>query len=173
MITSGSPTVWGIDISTKQIDIAFVTAEGVWQTNSSVLPKKSTDDVGTRLCAAWDTVARFADAMNSHFPPVYVMLERPTGRFQSPSLMMTAGIVAGAIASTVEVPMDFIAVSSWKAAVGLGGNASKASVRQWAENLGGSIVSQDAADALGIASAAACRVDGWSPTCWVDPPNYG
>jgi Holliday junction resolvasome RuvABC endonuclease subunit len=87
--------------------------------------------------------------------------------------MMTAGIVAGAIASTVEVPMDFIAVSSWKAAVGLGGNASKASVRQWAENLGGSIVSQDAADALGIASAAACRVDGWSPTCWVDPPNYG
>ena len=173
MIASGSPTVWGIDISTKQIDIAFVTAEGVWQTNAAVLPKTKVDDVGSRLFAAWTTIARFADAMRDHFPPVYVMLERPTGKFQSPSLMMTAGVVAGAVASQVEVPMDFIAVSSWKAAIGLGGNASKAAVRQWAENLGGSIASQDAADALGIASAAACRVDGWAATCYVDPPNYG
>ena len=172
MLSPGRPVVWGIDLSTKQLDLAFVADDGSWQTNASKLPRSRDDDPSVVLAKAWDQATQFFSVMAVHFPPVYVLVERPTGRFPSPSLMMTAGIVAGALGKCVDAPVDFVAVSSWKAAIGLGGNASKGSVRQWADNLGGSIASQDAADALGVGSAAALRCDGWVGAKWVAPPSY-
>ena len=172
MLTPKKNVVWGIDVSTKQVDFALLAEDGSWQCNATVLHGRKPDDPGKRFAEVQETVGRFASSLAAHHPPVYVMIELPTGRFPNPQLMMTAGVAAAAIACATRAPLDFCAVSTWKAEIGLGGNATKEAVKLWAENLGGVVASQDAADALGIAAYAGSCTDGWVAPRWVPPPSY-
>ena len=86
--------------------------------------------------------------------PDTVAIERPTGRFPSPPLMMHAGVVAEALAHALGMAPWFVPVATWRKEIGLGGNASKDAVVEWAQTLGWQGTVVDQAEALGVAVAA-------------------
>lgn len=171
MVTKGLGTIWGVDVSTKQIDVAIVAEDGTWQCNACVFRQGKDPDPGERMQTIHSQWSRFASALYEHFAPAFVFIERPTGRFPAPTLMMTAGVVAAGTNHATSVPVEFVAVASWKKAIGLGGNASKGVVRTWAEGRGGLITSQDAADALGIAAYGCSVIDEWDAPVVMPTPN--
>ncbi len=159
----GHDWVWGIDVAVERVDVGLVAADGRWQTNSTVLPKRLSGSL--RLATLFHQTRTFASALAEHFPPLIVYVENPTGRFPNPPLMMAAGIIRTAIYDGLHqlyahpVDVEMIAVKDWKK-VALGyGNSSKEQVLAWARQLGYE-GTQDGADALGIATAAAleCNV---------------
>lgn len=167
------PALWGIDVSTSYLDLAFVFEDGSWQTNRCFLDKDPKRDPVEHLVVIDRRWREFCAALVRHFPPVFVFIERPTGRFPQPQLVMTAGVVACGASAVTSVPVDWVAVASWKKACGLGGNAPKAKVFEWACSLGLlASAPQDAADALGIAAYGCSLVKEWEMPVWTDPPDY-
>lgn len=170
---SSRPALWGIDVSTSFVDIAFVFEDGQWQTNRCCLDKDTKRDPVEHLAVIDERWRQFAEAMVGHFPPVFVFVERPTGRFPQPQLVMAAGVIACGASAVTRVPVDWVAVASWKKACGLGGNARKEHVFEWARSLGlWSYAPQDAADALGVAAYGCSLVKEWQMPAWTDPPDY-
>jgi hypothetical protein len=167
------PALWGVDVSTEFVDVAIVFEDGRWQTNRCFLDKRKDRHPVDHLAVIDRRWSEFVTALVGHFPPVFVFVERPTGRFPQPQLVMAAGVVACATKRAADVPVEWVAVASWKKATGLGGNASKQQVFEWARALGlWSYAPQDAADALGICAYGCSVVEEWAAPVWTDPPDY-
>lgn len=92
-----------------------------------------------------------------------VFIERPTGRWPSLPLVNAAGVLQVAVLDALNVffphrPTVFeLGVSEWKKWCGLPGNCGKPEVMEWARAQNGARdnLTQDEADALGIACAGA------------------
>lgn len=150
--------VLGIDVDTKAAHFAIVdTHTGRFQTNSCVWPVGDFSE-GRRLIEARLHVHRFTQALQAHFPALCVAVERPTGRFPKPALMMTAGVVCEAVGAASGVAPFFLAVAEWRKRIGLKGNCTKDDVVSWAQSVGWTGERVDQAEALGIA-VAGC--DAW------------
>ena len=166
IIAGAEDYVWGVDLSTKALDVAFVADDGRWQVNSCVFAP--CDDKPRRLVEQMRRTERFADAMADHFPPLAVFVELPTGRHPSPWLTMSCGAVLTGLSIALReryahpVSIRTIAVSAWKKRVLGNGNASKDAVMAWAQANGYESDRQDGADALAVAAFGAHEC-GWRP----------
>lgn len=159
--------IWGIDLSTTAVDLVVVNHQGEYQHIPSLA--RGTVTVPERLLAQLDQTTQFATAMASHFPPLAVYVELPTGLHPNPPLMMACGVVQAALERALQtqphrVGIHTIAVSAWKKAAVGNGNASKEAVLAWARALGYDGDRQDGADALGVATFASWETRRELPT---------
>jgi hypothetical protein len=151
--------VWGIDFSTKAIDVLEVALDdetNIWWHH--VLEGKTleeriryldaTDDAGYPLTSLprrnsnlWDNV-------------LAVGIERPIGRFSSDQLSMVLGALITRVPQSTL--MKLWTPPAWKKQCGMPGNCDKAHVARWvSEQIPGHplLESQDACDAYAIAYA--------------------
>lgn len=153
--------VWGVDLDVRAAHIArYDTETGEHLTDSCTWEGDAKHPV-RRLCACRSAVESWVVRSSSDWWPDTVAVERPTGKYPSPSLMMHAGVVAEALAHALGMAPWFLSVSEWRKAAGLAGNSNKDQVVRWARSFYGFTgLSVDQAEALGVAVAAS-RI--WSP----------
>jgi Holliday junction resolvasome RuvABC endonuclease subunit len=157
--TKGIDCVWGVDVSTKSIDVAILCGDGSWQTNAIMVYDQTvaTSKHGRRLNIIRERCATTAAAWAQHFPPIAVYVERPTGAHPKPILTMAAGAALMGFEEGLReafahpVTCFLVAVSEWKKPIVGNGNASKEMVLARARELGYEGERQDPADALCIA----------------------
>lgn len=151
---------WGVDVSTKQIALAIVRADGFTTHTLDVRGKPNSTE---RLSNAYAGIRDWVREVAQDWPPMVVFVERPTGSMAAnPNLVDMVGVTQLAIHDGLAGLSDFpvlittIAVAKWKKH-GVGhGNASKDQVRDWAMARGISPdASGDECDALGIAIGGA------------------
>lgn len=147
--------VWGIDPGGRAAHTAVInTRTGQYQTNSVQWGTKGVN-FGRHLMDCHAHVSTFTAALAEAFPPVFVVMEQPTGRFPNPRLMMATGVIAATVGTVLALPVNLIAVASWRKAIGVGGGASKEQVVAWARERGWGTDVVDQAEALGVAVAGA------------------
>lgn len=144
--------VWGVDVDTKAAHIASYDTEDDTVETWSVPWGGDAKQPVRRLCLCRNAIE--ADVLHHNPTPSTVAIERPTGRFPSPSLMMHAGVVAEAMAHALGFAPWFVPVSTWRKEIGLKGNATKVDVVGWARGRGWRGESIDQAEAFGVAVAA-------------------
>lgn len=150
--------VWGVDVASERLDLAFVHRGGAFQINHVAVPPKLKG--AARLAALHACVGQFTHVMRAFCPPLIVYVERPTGQHPNPALDHAAGVAQAAIYDALygyyphPVDVQLVAISDWKKKIGLSGNAGKPEVAAWAAALGWGGC-QDGADALGVAACAA------------------
>jgi hypothetical protein len=163
LLTRGTPTAWGIDLSTYRIDIAFVAEDRRFQTNGCQLrtaKDPAIADQGGQLRTALEVLPVFFRAMAEFSPPCAIYVERPAGAARNIRLVQTAGIVLAAAASATDVPVWSVSSSDWKKRLGLPPSVGKKAGAAypplvWARRIHPTVSSTDEADALGIACMAA------------------
>ena len=155
--------MWGVDCQVAHLAVGFVhTDTGEYATRSMVFDHAAVSTIARKLELTHQQVGIRASAWEETFPCVAIGVELPIGRFPSPNLMMSAGAIASALSQEGR-PVEFLSPSAWKRALGIGGNASKLIVAEWAKAHGLPNSDEHECDALGIAYAR-CLGLGSSPT---------
>lgn len=147
--------IYGIDPGGSAAHFAVInTQTGQYQTNSVQWGTKGIG-LGRHLMECHAHVSTFTAALAEAFPPVFVAMEQPTGRFRNPRLEYATGVTAAAVGTVLALPVNFVAVKAWRQAIGVGGGASKDAVLAWARGQGWDTDTVDQAEALGIAVSGA------------------
>ena len=145
--------VWGVDCQVAHLAVAFVHADtGRFSTRSMVFDHDVVFTIARKLELTHQQVGIRASAWEDEYPCVAIGVELPIGRFPSPNLMMSAGAIASALSQEGR-PVEFLSPSAWKKALGIGGNASKLIVAEWAKDQGLPDSDEHECDALGLAYA--------------------
>lgn len=151
--------VWGVDVSTQRVAIAF---------NGPILDVRTVEFdsniiTGRRLHEVYFQVLISAKAWAAEFPPYFCWVEQPAayGRPVEPQLMYAVGVTQAALYRALcdrfQFPVEVrtLPVGQWKKGAIGHGNADKAQVFTWAREQGYAGDSQDEADAWGVAWAGA------------------
>ncbi len=155
---------WGIDCQVAFMAVAFVHCDdGRYATLTLHFGHgMQSMPIAKRLAVTGGAVTLRAHGWEDEWPCTAVGVELPVGRFPSPNLMMTAGVIGAALAAEGR-PVEYLSPSAWKKAIGIGGNASKSFVAEWATAHGLPCSDEHECDALGIAYARVLGL-GSSPT---------
>jgi hypothetical protein len=155
LTVSPKETVWGVDVSTKRLAVAF-HGRGVETVEFDKQLRH-----GARFHHIHQRTVEAPMGWRSEFPPFFVWVEAPTGPKISPPLLYAVGAVMAGLYWALEhcfpypVEVRTISVGEWKKGSVGHGNASKAQVLAWARGQGYEGDSEDEADAWGVAHAGA------------------
>ena len=144
----------GLDVSERRIGYAILNYDTGKCVETGVMRTPAGDDLNTRV-QAWHSISH---AANQTGDIELVLIEAPwSGPNRQGSIRgaMAVGNLAGIAASRLgrNVLVDTIQPTQWRALCGIS-TRGKEPVMQWATNTLGRQVTQDEADALGIATAA-------------------
>jgi len=144
----------GIDCSERRIGFAILEYDSGVCITTGVMFTPAGDDLNTRV-QAWHTISHTA---NQTGDIELVLIEAPwSGPNRQGSIRgaMSVGNIAGIAASSLgrSVLVDTIQPTQWRSLCGIS-TRGKQPVAEWANNVLGRAVTQDEADALGIATAA-------------------
>lgn len=155
--------VWGIDPSTKQIAVAVHSSSRVEWTGTKAISQESSKQLRLARAAA-DLSAWFKQIVQERGAPRLVVLEQPfaAGRKVHPQSQYMLGAVQIALCWGVSAHVDvrMLGPSQWKSLAWGNGAAGKEELmrRALAEYGRAMMLSQDEADAIGIAVAATMLV---------------
>jgi Holliday junction resolvasome RuvABC endonuclease subunit len=139
---------WGVDPGFRRVSIASLVP-GRFKVRSATVPDKlPTVETLSELYAVTLELGR---ELMSYGQPRSIIVEQPSGRFIKPALYYATGVIVLALADFGFV--DTLPPTSWKKAAFGNGALKKPELMERAKALGYTGVSQDEADALGIARA--------------------
>jgi Holliday junction resolvasome RuvABC endonuclease subunit len=152
--------VWGVDTSTKAVDIGALeleTGEHVTATIHLATAHQTFQGAASlgqtlELIESWFA---FLPAREGWYRPSLIVVESPFVKGGGQDLMMTYGCILGALARGAGCPVHEVPSATWKATYPGHGHADKARIMAGARKLGYTGVRQDHADALCIARHAA------------------
>jgi len=149
--------VWGVDPSTKRVVVVAVKGTQWAWVETNIPPLMRGQSHPDRLPWVRDKTMIAATSMLLEHPPKLIVVEQPSGHFQNPPLLYTVGVVLLGLRDVSNAPILTEPPSHWKKrTLGKGkGNAKKPEIMAWAKECGYKGVTQDVADALGIAVANA------------------
>lgn len=136
----------GIDVAVRKVALATASV----RTALVPLPKY---DGARSLLEAFDILRTEMRAFEAE--PFVVAVEQPFGKFNKQHLDHVVGVTLAAAAWAWDCPVLSVPTARWKSLAMSRGNAKKDDVMAWALRQGYEGTSQDEADALGIARAAA------------------
>ena len=144
----------GLDVSERRIGYAVLEYDSGKCVETGVMHTPAGDDLNTRV-QAWHSISH---AANQTGDIELVLIEAPwSGPNRQGSIRgaMAVGNMAGVAASRLgrNVLVDTIQPTQWRSLCGLP-TKGKTPVSEWANRVLGRSVTQDEADALGIATAA-------------------
>ncbi len=144
----------GLDVSERRVGFAVVEYDSGMCVSTGVMFTPAGDDLNTRV-QAWHTISHTA---NQTGDIELVLIEAPwSGPNRQGSIRgaMAVGNLAGIAAMSLgrTILVDTIQPAHWRSLCGLPGRG-KEPVAEWATQALGRAVTQDEADALGIATAA-------------------
>ena len=162
MLVFAEGWVWGIDVALSRLAVACASlaTSDVAVVTVPITVGDATE--GERLGLFDRQVRCNARTLAELFPPTVVWVEQPSGRHRALQLAYASGVVQAALFEVLGgVPVWSIPSSAWKRrALGDGhGNATKAQVRAWVDEVGIDVNDQDEADAAGIAIAGRLMVE--------------
>lgn len=144
--------VWGIDLSTRGIDIASRSTEGEIDWHTVALD--ATTDRARCYAQVLCDLSVAVRAIASCRPPTVVVVEDPYVGFGDPSYMQgVMAITMGICHLRTLAPVHSVASGTWKATCG-NGAAGKEQIMEWAVAEGYTGSRQDHADALGVSKHA-------------------
>ena len=144
----------GLDVSERRIGFAILEYDSGACISTGVMHTPAGDDLNTRV-QAWHTISHTANLTGDI---ELVLIEAPwSGPNRQGSIRgaMAVGNLAGIAAMNLgrTILIDTIQPTQWRSLCGLPGRG-KEPISQWATYILGRTVTQDEADALGIATAA-------------------
>lgn len=145
--------VWGIDVSTKAVDLCVrrLGADAEWDTATLT----GSPDRPRAFAYALREIDVMVKSWAALRPPTVVVVEDPYVKFGDQSYMIgVLALTLGLVHARTRAPVHAVASATWKATCGDGG-AKKPQVMAWAQDLGYEGDRQDLADATCIAEHAA------------------
>ena len=144
----------GLDVSERRIGFAILNYDSGACVSTGVMHTPAGDDLNTRV-QAWHTISHAANLTGDI---ELVLIEAPwSGPNRQGSIRgaMAVGNMAGIASMSLgrSVLVDTIQPAHWRSLCGLPGRG-KQPITQWANKVLGRVVTQDEADALGVATAA-------------------
>lgn len=144
--------VWGIDLSTKAIDIASRSVTGGIEWHTVWLG--GTSDRARCYADALTDLSLAVRAIAGYRPPTIIVIEDPYVKFGDQSYMLgVLALTMGICHLRTLAPVHAVASATWKATCG-NGAAKKEQIFDWARAEGYTGDRQDHADAIGISRHA-------------------
>lgn len=141
--------VWGVDTSSKAMDVGFHNTETLETTalTCHIAGPKDTFKGARSLQNVIERVSEWLAYLPTVYKPSIIVVESPYVSHGAQQQLMVYGAMLGAIACMEECVIHEVASSTWKASCGHGG-ADKRMVMEWARSMGYKGTRQDHADAI-------------------------